>query len=69
MKKLLTVLLSLLFITPFFGQKRDIKLEDICKNYSFYPKNYSELNSMNDGEHYTKLEQIDNGQVIKKYSF
>ncbi len=69
MKKLLTVLLSLLFITPFFGQKRDIKLEDIWKNYSFYPKNYSELNSMNDGEHYTKLEQIDNGQVIKKYSF
>ena len=36
--------------------KTDITLEDIWKNYSFYPKGYGGLNSMNDGEHYVNME-------------
>ena len=69
MKKLLTLLLSFLLLTPVFSQKRDITLEDLWKNYSFYPKSYSGLNSMNDGEHYVKMEKTDDGQEIIKYKF
>ena len=57
MRKLLTLLIILLIITPNFAQKRDVTLEDIWKNYTFYPKIYGGLNSMNDGEHYSKIEQ------------
>ena len=69
MKKLLTLLFSILLITPLFAQKRDITLEDIWKNYSFYPKSYSGLNSMNDGEHYVTMEKVNDGQEIIKYRF
>ena len=69
MKKLLTLLLGFLLLTPVFSQKRDITLEDLWKNYSFYPKSYSGLNSMNDGEHYVKMEKTDDGQEIIKYKF
>ena len=69
MKKLLTLLLALLIITPTFAQKRDITLDDLWKNYTFYPKSYSGLNSMNDGEHYVTMEKTDNGQEIIKYRF
>ena len=37
MKKLLTLLLSLLFITAIFAQKRDITLEDLWKITLPYP--------------------------------
>ncbi|MEC9209327.1 MAG: S9 family peptidase [Bacteroidota bacterium] len=69
MKKLLTLLLSFLLITPIFSQKRDITLEDLWKNYSFYPKSYNGLNSMNDGEHYVTMEKTDKGQEVIKYQF
>ena len=69
MKKLLTLLLSFLLITPLFSQKRDITLEDLWKNYSFSPKSYSGLNSMNDGEHYSTMEKTEGGQEIIKYQF
>ena len=69
MKKLLTLLLALLIITPTFAQKRDITLDDLWKNYTFYPKSYSGLNSMNDGEHYVTMEKTEDGQEIIKYRF
>ena len=69
MKKLLTLILGFLLITPIFPQKRDITLEDLWKNYCFYPKSYSGLNSMNDGEHYVTMEKTDDGQEIIKYTF
>ena len=69
MKKLLTLLLSFLLITPTFSQKKDITLDDLWKNFSFYPKSYSGLNSMNDGEHYSTMEKNDDGQEIIKYQF
>ena len=69
MKKILILNLSFLLIIPVFAQKRDIKLDDLWKNYSFYPKNYSGLNSMNDGEHYSAMEKTEGGQEIIKYQF
>tara|TARA_B100001142_G_scaffold328254_1_gene387906 strand:- start:326 stop:2476 length:2151 start_codon:yes stop_codon:yes gene_type:complete len=69
MKKLLTLLISFLLIIPISAQKKNITLDDLWKNYSFYPKSYKGLNSMNDGEHYSKMERTDNGQEIIKYHF
>ncbi len=69
MKKLLTLLLSLFFITQSFSQKRDITLDDLWKNYNFYPSYIGGFNSMNDGEFYTTIEQTDDGQEIIKYKF
>ena len=51
MKKLLTLLLAILIITPTFAQKRDITLDDLFQNYTFYPSYIGGFNSMNDGEH------------------
>ena len=69
MKKLLTLLLCFLLITPIFAQKRDITLEDLWKNYTFYPSYIDGFNSMNDGEHYSTMEKTDAGQEINKYQF
>ncbi len=69
MKKLLTLLIALLLITPNFAQKKDITLEYLWENYLFYPKSYSGLNSMNDGEHYSTIKQDKNEQKIIKHRF
>ena len=57
MKKILIICFSLVFITPIFSQKRDITLDDLWKNYAFYPKSMGGFNSMNDGEHYSTIEK------------
>ena len=44
-------------------------LDDLWKNYSFYPKSISGFNSMNDGEHYSTIEKIEDEQQIIKYKF
>ncbi|OUV69920.1 MAG: S9 family peptidase [Flavobacteriales bacterium TMED123] len=69
MKKLLTVLIGFVLISSCFAQKIDITLEDLWKNYAFYPKYISGFNSMNDGEHYSTMEKADEGQAIIKYKF
>jgi dipeptidyl-peptidase-4 len=54
---------------PIFSQKRDITLDDLWKNYAFYPKSMGGFNSMNDGEHYSTIEKTEDGQEIIKYQF
>ncbi len=46
-------------------QTKPITLEDIYKNYTFSEKGINVFYSMNDGEHYTVLEE----KSIKKYNF
>lgn len=43
--------------------QKPITLEDIWTNYTFYPRYVAGFNFMNDGRHYTKLED----NIIKKY--
>jgi len=69
MKKILIICFCLVFITPIFSQKRDITLDDLWKNYAFYPKSMGGFNSMNDGEHYSTIEKTEDGQEIIKYRF
>ena len=69
MKRILIICFSLVFVTPIFSQKRDITLDDLWKNYAFYPKSMGGFNSMNDGEHYSTIEKTEDGQEIIKYQF
>ena len=69
MKKLLTIFIFLNIPILVFSQERNITLEDLWKNHTFYPKSISGFNSMNDGEHYSTMEKIDNHQQIIKYKF
>tara|TARA_B100000497_G_C7685125_1_gene415081 strand:- start:506 stop:2611 length:2106 start_codon:yes stop_codon:yes gene_type:complete len=52
-----------------FSQKKNITLDDLWKNYSFFPKNYNSLNSMNNGEHYVSLENSELGQKLNIYKY
>ena len=69
MKKLLTLLLAILIITTIFAQKRDITLDDLWQNYTFYPSYIGGFNSMNDGEYYSTIEKTEKGQEIIKHQF
>ncbi len=69
MKKILILSLSFLLIIPLFAQKRDITLDDLWKDYAFFPKSIDDFNSMNDGEHYSTMEKTEEGQEIIKYQF
>ena len=69
MKKLLTLLIGICLVNSTFAQNRDITLDDLWKNYAFYPKSVGGFNSMNDGEHYSTMEKTDEGQAIVKYKF
>ena len=69
MKKILIICFSLVFIAPLFSQKRDITLDDLWKNYAFYPKSVGGFNSMNDGEHYSTIKRTEDGQEIVKHKF
>ena len=69
MKKILLICLSFLAINTMFSQKKNITLDDLWKNYSFFPKNYSSLNSMNNGEHYVSLENSELGQELNVYKY
>jgi len=69
MKKILLICLGFLVINPMFSQKKNITLDDLWKNYSFFPKNYNSLNSMNNGEHYVSLENSELGQELNVYKY
>lgn len=69
MKKFLfSFLVASLFVTSSWSQinPQQISLENIYKEYRFYPNSISNIRSMNDGIHYSLLSQ---GKYIEKYSY
>jgi len=66
--KILAISNMILLSLNVFAQNisQEITLEDIYKNRTFNEKSVSGLRSMNDGEHFTLLE---NGNQIVKYSY
>ncbi len=69
MRKILLLFFSITLSLLTNAQNKEISLEDIWKNYRFYPKSYSGLNSMNNGEFYTQIKNTEDGQEIIKYSY
>ncbi|MDG2139474.1 MAG: S9 family peptidase [Flavobacteriales bacterium] len=67
-KIIITFIISLISLSV-FPQSKEITLEDIWQNHSFYYKSYRGFKSMNNGEFYTKMKKTDNGQEIIKYNF
>ena len=69
MTKALTICLAF-FATMSIAQKAELLTnEEIWYSRTFSSDYVAGLNSMNDGRHYTVLEQKDNVQVINKYSY
>ena len=64
-KQIISVLLLFIIVSTVYGQKK-IELEDIFVKGTFSEKTISGLRSMNDGLHYTTLE---NGSKVVKYSY
>ena len=69
MKKLFTFALCLIIINPILSQNKKITLENIWKDYEFYPKYINGFNSMNNGNYFSRIENIDTNQEISKYEF
>ena len=67
-KIILAFILSIASLS-LFSQSKEITLKDIWKDYSFHPKSFRGLNSMNNGDFYTELKKSDEGQEIIKYNF
>ena len=67
-KIILAFILSIASLS-LFSQSKEITLKDIWKDYSFHPKSFRGLNSMNNGDFYTELKKYDEGQEIIKYNF
>ena len=59
------LLLSILAV----GQKKDVQLENVWKEYQFFDRSTNGLRSMNDGIHYTVLNNADKSPSIQKYSY
>ena len=69
MRKITLLFLSILLCVLTNAQKKDISLEEILIEYSLFPKGFSNLKSMNSGEHYSILKKVDDHQEIIKYNF
>ncbi|MBN1597739.1 MAG: DPP IV N-terminal domain-containing protein [Bacteroidales bacterium] len=65
-KKFYLPVIVALFINISLAAAKKITLEDIYKNYIFYPNYLEDFKSMSDGIHYTVLENYDS---IVKYSY
>lgn len=52
-----------------WAQNKEVSLEDIWKNYAFYPDYVWGLESMNNGTYYTQIDSDENGSKLNKYSY
>ena len=64
MRNLFLSLLSILVLPSITFAQGEITLEDIWKNYTFYSRAVPGFNFLNDGKHYTRLEQ---GNQVQQY--
>ncbi|MFO8002309.1 MAG: S9 family peptidase [Marinilabilia sp.] len=68
MKKAVVIFTTLMLISQVsISQTKELELEDFTREGTFSPEAIKGLRSMNDGEHYTTLE--DDGTRIIKYSY
>jgi dipeptidyl-peptidase-4 len=59
MKKILSIVLVFFFVGA-YAQKKQITVEEIWHDYAFKPASFGGFNSMNDGMHYTQLDENSN---------
>lgn len=66
------VFLFIFFLTPFLWSQKTVTLDDIWKDYTFYPKSVPGFQVLKDGLHYTRLENnrinqysLASGELVK----
>lgn len=69
MRKIYISVLILSFSAFCWAQNKQVSLEDVWKNYSFYPEYVWGLESMNNGAYYTQVDSDENGSKLNKYSY
>ena len=69
MKKIYFTIIVLSIGFNCWAQNKAVSLEEIWKNYSFYPEYVWGLESMNNGAYYTQVDRVDNGSKLNKYSY
>ena len=69
MRKILITIVVLCIGFSSWTQNKVISLEDIWKNYSFYPDYVWGLKSMKNGSYYTQIDRKDNNSKLNKYSY
>jgi dipeptidyl-peptidase-4 len=57
---------SLLLVSNQLTLAQELSVEKIWKNYEFYPSSVNGFRSMNDGIHYTEIEDIGGNSIVKK---
>ena len=63
-----TILIAFVFaISPLFGQ--ELSVEKIWKNYEFYGAYVSGFRSMNDGDYFTQISDVNDKNAITKHKF
>lgn len=66
---ILLILVTFISIGQTNSEKKEITVESIWKDYTFYGQGVSGFRSMNDGEHFTKFESAGKLKNIVKYNF
>jgi dipeptidyl-peptidase-4 len=51
------------------AQEKNVTLEDIWKDYTFYPEMVWGLKSMNNGSYYTQIDRAEKGSKLNRYSY
>lgn len=69
MKKIGILLLLILTIGESIAQKKDVTIEDIWQNYSFYSRTVNGVRSLRDGLNYTSLVKAEKGSNVVKFSY
>jgi len=69
MKKVILATALTLSIMGINAQKRNITLDEIWKTYKFNPQGIDELQSTEDGDHYTSISYVGGGQAIVEYNY
>ena len=69
MKKIAIFSLVLVNVLSTQAQKKDVTIDDIWKNYSFYSRTVNGVRSLNNGVSYSSMEGAEKGSNIIKYSY
>lgn len=71
MKKIILGITFIFFLlsSVIAQELKDVSLEDVWKNYTFYARTVSGIRSLNDGVHYTSLQRTKEGNNLVKYSY
>jgi dipeptidyl-peptidase-4 len=67
--RMICIALALSIGISSWAQKKAVTIDDLWKNYSFYPEYVRGLKSMKGGDYYTQIDKNKNGSKLNKYSY